>query len=53
MAPVLIENEGLGEHFGSWEQIDDPKRIFRKVQEESQVVTVYLAEAFFGQLGNI
>lgn len=24
-ALVCMENEGLGRHFGSWEQVDDPK----------------------------
>ena len=52
-ALVCIENEGLASlvdgisyrkhqtkrHFGNWAQIDDPKRVFRKVQEDDRVVT--------------
>ena len=53
VALVCVENEGLERHFRSWEQIDDPKQVFRKVREEDQVGTVDLAETFFGQLGNI
>ena len=44
---VCVENGKLGRHFGSWEQIDDTRRVFRKVQEEDRVLTVDLAETFF------
>ena len=29
LALVCIENERLERHFGSWEQIDDPKRVLK------------------------
>ena len=48
MALVCIEDEELGRHFGSWQQIDidDPKGVFRKVREADKMVTIDLAEPF-------
>ena len=33
-ARVCIEGEKLGRHFGSWEEVGNTRRIFRKVRKE-------------------
>lgn len=54
----ISEAVGIGgRRFGSWEQADDPDRVFRKkkiVDEfgKEKVVTVDLAESFFAELGD-
>ena len=38
VALTCSENEELGRRFGSWEQVGDPERVFRKVKKGDQVV---------------
>ena len=45
-----------GRRFGSWEQVGDPSKVFRKkkvVDEfgKEKVITIDLAESFFADLG--
>ena len=53
VALVCLENEKLGRHFGSWEQADDPNQVFKTIHKGDKMVTVDLAETFFGSLWDI
>ena len=48
---IPIEGERLGKLFGGWKYAENPKGVFRRVQEGDKVVTDDLAEAFLSKLG--
>ncbi|KAF8418411.1 hypothetical protein EV426DRAFT_707552 [Tirmania nivea] len=53
VALVCLEGEKLGREFGSWEEMDDLRRVTRRVRRDDKWINVDLAETCFGRIGSI